>query len=91
MIEPAESDLGSRTGVKFAFAAVAGFVVLVLLLPWSGIDTDPPICYSMFNYSVPCGSGLALAAGVTTGLVVLGFLLMNHRRSIRNITPDSLS
>jgi hypothetical protein len=35
----------------------AAVVVFALLLPTSGHDTDPPECYSMFGYVVPCGPG----------------------------------
>jgi hypothetical protein len=35
----------------------AAVVVFALLLPTLGHDTDPPECYSMFGYVVPCGPG----------------------------------
>lgn len=40
-----------------AAASLAAVIVFVLLLPYSGDDTDPPECYSVFGYVVPCGLG----------------------------------
>jgi hypothetical protein len=50
----------------------SGFLVLLLLLPVSGIDTNPPVCYATFGYTVPCGSGLAFGAALVVGLIVGG-------------------
>jgi len=50
----------------------SGFLVILLLLPTSGIDTNPPVCYSTFGYTVPCGSGLAFGAALVVGLIVGG-------------------
>lgn len=49
---------------------LAGLVVLVLLFPASGVDTQPPECYSVFGYSVPCGDGVAVAAGAAVAAVI---------------------
>lgn len=54
---------------RAAAAMAVGFVVLVLLLPAYGIDTKPPQCFSTFDYSVPCGAGLAFGA---SGVAVVG-------------------
>jgi hypothetical protein len=54
----------------------SGFLVVLLLLPVSGIDTNPPVCYSTFGYTVPCGSGLAFGAALVVGLIVGG---VTHR------------
>jgi hypothetical protein len=55
-------------------AVVAGLgsalLVVLLLLPVSGIDTNPPVCYSTFGYTVPCGVGLAFGAALVVGLIV---------------------
>ena len=59
----------------------AALVVFVLLLPWGGNDSDPPECFSVFGYVVPCGpgpeqqhgEGFALAGAlVAAGLVAAG-------------------
>ena len=42
------------TGVA---AAAGALVVLVLLFPTGGNDSDPPECFSSFGYVVPCGLG----------------------------------
>ena len=58
------------TAAKVAIAMLAGLVVLVLLFPASGVDTQPPECYSVFGYTVPCGGGVAVAAGTATAAVI---------------------
>lgn len=69
------------TVAKVVVALLAGLVVLLLLLPGSGVDTQPPQCYSMFGYSVPCGSWPAVAAGAATaGVVGLALLLKDRFR-----------
>jgi len=63
-----------------AIALVAGFAVLLLLFPASGIDPLPPVCYSMFGYVVPCGAWVAWAAGAaTTGVVGLALWTYDRR------------
>lgn len=62
-----------------AAAAVAAITAFVLLLPYSGDDTLPPECYSVFGYVVPCGlgheqehgAGFAVAGAVVAALLVL--------------------
>ncbi len=71
------------TGV-LAFGA--GFVVFLLLAPMSGIDTDPPQCFSAFDYRVPCGAGLSLAAGAATA-TALGLLAWGWKRSHLRDSP----
>lgn len=61
-------------------ALLAGLAVLLLLFPGSGIDRQPPECYSMFGYSVPCGGGLAVAAGAAMAGFVGLALWVNDRR-----------
>lgn len=62
------------TLAKVAIALLAGIVVLVLLFPGSGITREPPECFSVFGYTVPCGGGVAVAAAVATAGIV-GLLL----------------
>lgn len=73
-------------------AVLAALVVFVLLLPWSGNDSDPPECFSVFGYVVPCGpgpeqqhgEGFALAgAFVAAGLVAAGSAV-GRRESTRD-------
>lgn len=63
-------------------AAAVGILIVLLLFPASGIDRNPPECYSTFGYVVPCGAGLsvglALAGAVVAGAVV--YVLMRRRR-----------
>jgi len=64
--------------------SVAGFAVLLLLFPGSGIDRQPPECYSMFGYTVPCDGGLAVvAAAATAGLVGFALWMYDRRPSRR--------
>jgi hypothetical protein len=70
-----------RTAAQLAISLVTGLIVMFALLPWHGVDSDPPQCFSMFDYSVPCGSGLAFAAGATAaGAVGLTQWLVSRSR-----------
>ncbi len=71
--------LRSRTVV---IALLAGLAVLLLLFLGSGIDRQPPECYSMFGYVVPCDAWVAWAAGAAmAGLV--GLAILGERRGRR--------
>lgn len=57
-------------------AVLAGALVAVLLFPYSGVDTQPPECYSVFGYVVPCDGAFAVVSAVGAGaLVAVGILL----------------
>jgi len=72
---------GSGTRTRVVVALVAGLIVFVLLFPWGGgIDPDPPVCFSMFGTSVPCGGWPAAAAGIATAAVVYLVLWLKDRR-----------
>lgn len=45
-------------------ALASAVIVFVLLLPASGQDSDPPECFSVFGYVVPCGLGSDQPHGV---------------------------
>lgn len=51
-------------------ALVVGFAVLVLLAPFSGAASDPPQCYAVLGYRVPCRLGVTVAAAVVTTVVL---------------------
>lgn len=73
-------DQGPSTVAKVAAAILAGFIVLLLLFPASGIDPIPPECFSIFNYTVPCEGWVApLAAGATVGVAGLLIWLRDRR------------
>ena len=65
-------------------AVVAGLIVFALLFPWGGGQdaVEGAACFSMFGwYTVPCGGGVAIAAGAATGaLVWLVLWLIDRRR-----------
>ena len=61
-------------------ATAAGLLVLILLAPTSGIDTQSPECTSAFGYPVPCGWGLSVGAAMTAALVAAVVLTALRRR-----------
>ena len=73
---------GWRLFASIAVALVAGLIVTVLLLPWGGgVDTDPPECFSLFQwYSVPCDGWVAPVAGIATAALVGIVLWLSGRR-----------
>lgn len=59
---------------KLAAATIAGFLIFAILVPTSG--AEPPLCYSLMAFQVPCDGRVAIAVGAVTGsLVALAFLL----------------
>jgi hypothetical protein len=68
-----KDDAMKRYRATALAAALAAFVVFVLLIPTGGNDTDPPECYSVFGYVVPCGLGPEQAHGA--GFAGAGALL----------------
>lgn len=75
----------SKVTARVTVALLAGLLVFALLFPWGGgIDPDPPTCFGMFGWwTVPCGGGPAVVAGVVTAGVVwaaLGWLNGRRRR-----------
>ena len=65
---------------KFGVPFIAGFVVVMLLVPGSGGDSDIARCQSVLGYAVPCGAWLSLAAGAATAGVVGVAIGINRRR-----------
>lgn len=63
-------SIGPLALKRFVVALVVGLAVLVLLAPFSGVDTLPPTCYAVFRYQVPCREGVAVAAAVVTTVVI---------------------
>jgi len=62
-------------------ALLAWLAVLLLMFPASGVATDPPECYSMLFFVVPCDAWVAWVAGAATaGLVGLGLWMLEGRR-----------
>lgn len=51
-------------------AVLAGLAVLLLLFPGSGIDRQPPECYSVLGSVVPCEAWVSWAAAAATAGVV---------------------
>jgi hypothetical protein len=79
-----ERTTGSGTRPRtrtIVVALLAGLAVLLLLFPGSGFMSQPPECYSMFSYVVPCDAWVAWAAGAATaGVVGLALWMIAQRR-----------
>lgn len=74
-IGPLMQHRSRRRTPAFAVAWVVasltiGLVTFLLLFPFSGADTNPPVCYSVFGYVVPCDAEGSVAVGVGTALVL---------------------
>lgn len=79
-----ERTTGTSTRLRrrtIVVALLAGLAVVLLLFPGSGIDRQPPECYSVFGYVVPCDAWVAWAAGAATaGIVGLALWALDRRR-----------
>lgn len=73
------------TAAKVGLAVLAGLIVLALLTPVHGADTIPRQCFSVVGYEVPCGDGIALAAGAVTAAVVGFSLWITSHRASRSV------
>lgn len=54
-------------------AIALAVVVVLLLLPTSGVDTQPPVCWAMGGYEVTCSE--APAWGTAAMIVIVGGLV----------------
>jgi hypothetical protein len=74
--------LGTQPRTRMVVVALlAGLVVLLLLFPGSGIDRQPPECYAVFGYVVPCDARVAWAAmAAMAGSVGLATWIIGRRR-----------
>jgi uncharacterized membrane protein YhhN len=69
------------SGKVVAVALLAGLVALILLFPGSGNAAQPPTCYSIFGYVVPCDAWVSwVVAAATAGLVGIGLWIIDSRR-----------
>jgi hypothetical protein len=67
---------------KMVSAFIAGFVVFVILVPTSG--AEPPLCYSLLAFQVPCDGQVPIVVGALTGSFVgLALWLGDRRRTQR--------
>jgi hypothetical protein len=79
-VEQAGTSTRLRTRT-IVVALLAGTAAVLLLFPGSGIDRQPPECYSVFGYVVPCDAWVAWAAGAATaGIVGLAPWALDRRR-----------
>ncbi len=79
-METAEKQAMS-TATKAAIALGAGLIVLLLLLRSGGVDSQPPVCSSIFDlYSVPCEGWVAPVAAAATAGLVFAVLWLRDRR-----------
>ena len=69
-----------RSPMASVLTAIALAVVAVLvLLPTSGVDTQPPVCWATAGYEVPCSQAPAWGSAVVV-LVVGGLVAWRMRR-----------
>jgi predicted benzoate:H+ symporter BenE len=62
-------------------AVLAGILTFLLLVPFSGVDTQPPVCRAIFFYEVPCAEWTApLVAAAAAGIVGVAFWMLLDRR-----------
>ena len=70
-----------RSPVTAVVSAIAlAVVAMLLLLPTSGVDTQPPVCWAAGGYEVTCSQAPALGTA-TVILVVGGLVAWRVRRS----------
>lgn len=82
MARPSGARGRSSIAGRLALAVIAGLVVHLLLFNASKDDSDPPVCYSLIGYEVPCGN-LSYAAASVSACVVAGSLLRTGVRQPR--------
>lgn len=77
-----KTQQAARPSAKvIAVAFLAGLVALLLLFPGSGNAAQPPTCYSMVGYVVPCAAWVSwVAAAAVAGLVGIGLWIIDTRR-----------
>lgn len=63
--------------------ALAALLAFVALWPASGIDTEPPECYALPGYVVPCAPGFALAGAIAAAACVAVGITIGRRRALR--------
>lgn len=67
--------------MRFIGSVLAAVAALALLVPARGVDTDPPQCWSVFDYRVPCGSWLSVGSAIgAAGLVYVLIRLVVRKR-----------
>lgn len=83
-------DRGPSAGTKLVVAFLAGLIVLLLLFPASGVDTQPPECFAIFFYTVPCEAWVAWAAALLVAGVI-GLYLWHRTPISADPEADELS
>lgn len=58
------------SGRSIVIALLVGLAVLLLLFPGSGTAAQPPTCYSLIGYLVPCEGWVAPVAAVASAALV---------------------
>ena len=65
--------------VAIKSAAAVGILINFLVHLNSGVDTDPPECYSVIGYVVPCNRGIAYPLALA-GFAIVGVVVYVLRR-----------
>jgi hypothetical protein len=70
---------------RLAVAVIAGLIVHLLLFNFTKDDSDPPVCYSLVGYVVPCGNLSYAAASGAAGFVAVVLLIRRPGRTLRGV------
>ncbi len=68
-------------------AVCAGLLVHLLLFNFTKDDSDPPVCYSLVGYAVPCGNVSYVAASGAAGSVAVALLVRRPGRTLPVARP----
>ena len=68
-MERAQRRIGPSAGTIIG-ALLSGLLTLLILVPASGIDSDPPVCRAMLSSIVPCEGWVAPLAAIATAVAV---------------------
>ena len=73
-----EVSVNRRSGMKrnsivrrVAVATIVGLVLHLLIYTQAKDDSDPPVCYSLIGYVVPCGNLSYAAASIGASFVAV--------------------
>lgn len=65
--------VGKSPVTAVVIAVLLAVVVVLALLPTRGVDTQPPVCWALGGYEVPCSQAPAWGSGAI--VLILGGLV----------------
>lgn len=74
MVNVARFSVRAAIAFVLVIGAVAGIAAVLWRMPMTGVDTQPPVCWSTFGNVVACGSegsafGFAVTAVLASGAI----------------------